>query len=513
MKDAAGTRTSERANRREATGPKGEGRDSPSTFPQYPEYKDSGVEWLGEVPAHWVVGPLRWYATIQGGVAKGKSYSDDTLTVDLPYLRVANVQDGHVDLSSVNTVTVALSEVDRYRLQPGDVLMNEGGDNDKLGRGTVWQGEIADCLHQNHVFAIRPNQYLLPYWLSMFTRSSAARSYFYLYSKQSTNLASISSSNVMSCPLPLPPTAEQREILSFLDNETARIDALVEEQQRLIELLKEKRQAVISHAVTKGLDPDVPMKDSGVEWLGEVPAHWRITRVKHIVHTVEQGWSPQCENSPVESESEWGVLKVGCVNHGRFVSQENKKLPDNLSPRLDLCIKADDVLISRANTRELVGSCAVPAVSYPNLMLSDKLFRLRVRETVADPRFLAFFMGAPQTRQQIELEATGASSSMLNIGQSTVLEMPFPCSPLEEQAKIRDEIIKQTWSLLDLAGQALELQKRLEERRSALISAAVTGKIDVRGWQVGQHAEQAEVLLAAEERAAYVYGKEPSDEV
>ncbi|BBI72701.2 hypothetical protein HAALTHF_23500n [Vreelandella aquamarina] len=208
-----------------------------------------------------------------------------------------------------------------------------------------------------------------------------------------------------------------------------------------------------------GLDPNVPMKDSGVEWLGEVPAHWEITRVKHIVRTVEQGWSPQCENNPVESESEWGVLKVGCVNHGRFDSQENKKLPAALSPRLDLSIKAGDVLISRANTRELVGSCAVPTISYPNLMLSDKLFRLRLHETVADPRFLAFFIGASQTRQQIELEATGASSSMLNIGQSTVLEMPFPCPPLEEQAKIRDEVIKQTWSLLNLAGEALELKK------------------------------------------------------
>ena len=216
--------------------------------------KDSGVEWLGEVPAHWMVGPLRWYATIQGGVAKGKSYSDDTPTVDLPYLRVANVQDGHVDLSSVNTVTVALSEVERYRLHPGDVLMNEGGDNDKLGRGTVWEGEIADCLHQNHVFAIRPNDHLLPHWLSMFTGSKAARSYFYLYSKQSTNLASVSSSNVMSCPIPLPPREEQRQVLDFLGRETARIDNLILEGEKAISFLQERRSALISAAVTGKID-------------------------------------------------------------------------------------------------------------------------------------------------------------------------------------------------------------------------------------------------------------------
>ncbi|EWH03242.1 restriction endonuclease subunit S [Halomonas sp. BC04] len=216
--------------------------------------KDSGVEWLGEVPAHWMVGPLRWYATIQGGVAKGKSYDVGTLTIDLPYLRVANVQDGYVDLSSVNTVTVAVSEVDRYRLQSGDVLMNEGGDNDKLGRGAVWEGEIADCLHQNHVFAIRPNDHLLPHWLSMFTGSSSARAYFYLYSKQSTNLASVSSSNVMSCPLPLPPREEQRQILEFLGRETARIDNLMAEGEKVISFLIERRSALISSAVTGKID-------------------------------------------------------------------------------------------------------------------------------------------------------------------------------------------------------------------------------------------------------------------
>ncbi|UYV20605.1 restriction endonuclease subunit S [Halomonas qaidamensis] len=216
--------------------------------------KDSGVEWLGEVPEHWAVGPLRWYATIQGGIAKGKSYDAETPTVELPYLRVANVQDGYVDLSTVKTVEVAVSEVDRYRLQEGDVLMNEGGDNDKLGRGTVWKGEITDCLHQNHVFAIRPNHYLLPQWLSMFTRSNTARAYFYLYSKQSTNLASISSSSVMSCPLPLPPVQEQRQVLDFLAIEAARLDDLMQESIETINLLQERRSALISAAVTGKID-------------------------------------------------------------------------------------------------------------------------------------------------------------------------------------------------------------------------------------------------------------------
>jgi type I restriction enzyme S subunit len=148
--------------------------------------KDSGVEWLGEVPAHWVVGPLRWYATIQGGIAKGKDY-EGRETVSLPYLRVANVQNGFVDLTEVKEISVLESEVERYSLRLGDVLMNEGGDNDKLGRGTVWQRQIEPCLHQNHVFAIRPNELLSAEWLTAFTQCDQARSYFFLNSKQSTN--------------------------------------------------------------------------------------------------------------------------------------------------------------------------------------------------------------------------------------------------------------------------------------------------------------------------------------
>lgn len=215
--------------------------------------KDSGVEWLGEVPAHWLVGKLRWYATIQGGIAKGKDY-EDKKTVSLPYLRVANVQAGYVDLTVVKEIAVLESEIERYSLKSGDVLMNEGGDNDKLGRGTVWKAEIEPCLHQNHVFAIRPNEHLNPEWLAIFTQSSRARSYFYLNSKQSTNLASISSSNVMNLDLPMPPVGEQRQILDFLADELLRFTELQSQAETGIRLLSERRSALISAAVTGKID-------------------------------------------------------------------------------------------------------------------------------------------------------------------------------------------------------------------------------------------------------------------
>lgn len=215
--------------------------------------KDSGVEWLGEVPAHWVVGPLRWYATIQGGIAKGKDY-EGRETVLLPYLRVANVQNGFVDLTEVKEISVLESEVERYSLRLGDVLMNEGGDNDKLGRGTVWQGQIEPCLHQNHVFAIRPNELLSAEWLTAFTQCDQARSYFFLNSKQSTNLASISASNVMSLALPIPSVNEQKKILSILNQSRLAHEELVNLATSTVEFLKERRSALISAAVTGKID-------------------------------------------------------------------------------------------------------------------------------------------------------------------------------------------------------------------------------------------------------------------
>jgi|TARA_R100000501_G_scaffold7307_2_gene15332 type I restriction enzyme S subunit len=216
--------------------------------------KDSGVEWLGEVPAHWEVSRLRWYATIQGGLAKGKFYASEKETVELPYLRVANVQNGHFNLDTVHTVEIAKKEVDRYLLKQGDVLMNEGGDNDKLGRGAVWNTEIDPCLHQNHVFAIRPERGLSSDWLAVFTQSESARAYFYLHSKQSTNLASISSSNVMSCWIPIPPEDEQDQIMEVLKESSTKLEEMVLASQEGIRLLGERRSALISAAVTGKID-------------------------------------------------------------------------------------------------------------------------------------------------------------------------------------------------------------------------------------------------------------------
>ena len=214
--------------------------------------KDSRVEWLGEVPEHWDVKRLKFIATVQTGVAKGKDTTGEK-TVEVPYLRVANVQDGYLDLSEVATIEITASDLPRYLLQPGDVLMNEGGDFDKLGRGHVWNGEVESCIHQNHVFAVRPHA-VASRWLNTFTSSAAAQFYFMGRSKQSTNLASISSSNLMELAVPLPPDAEQIAILDQLASALVRVDSSLQKTERSIELLKERRSALITAAVTGQID-------------------------------------------------------------------------------------------------------------------------------------------------------------------------------------------------------------------------------------------------------------------
>ncbi len=169
----------------------------------------------GTIPEKWTVAPLKTVAHVQTGAAKGKKDIDNP--VELPYLRVANVQDGHIDLTTVKTITVSASQIERYSLQVGDVLMTEGGDFDKLGRGDVWRGQISPCLHQNHVFAVRPNpDVLMPEFLAILTGSSYGKSYFLSCAKQTTNLASINSTQVKDFPVLLPDRDEQEKIVAVV---------------------------------------------------------------------------------------------------------------------------------------------------------------------------------------------------------------------------------------------------------------------------------------------------------
>ncbi|MDN7137890.1 restriction endonuclease subunit S [Pseudidiomarina sp. 1ASP75-14] len=442
-------------------------------LPSYEEYSATG-SWLGEIPTHWFNSKLKYIAGFTTGLTPPTSDSSNYDSKEKPWFRPEDLSEkGSLEINASKKISASAWKKLR-QIPVGSTLLCCIGSIGKLGY------LMRAATSNQQITAVTPKFDIVNPKLIFWILAASQRE---LKSLSMGNVVKILNSDRLGeLRVPLPPNNEQQKIAQFLDYETAKIDALIDEQKRLIELLKEKRQAVISHAVTKGLNPDAPMKDSGVEWLGQIPEHWETTPIKHVTKTFEQGWSPQCFNEPVSNESELGVLKVGCVKQGRFDYSENKRLPPELKFKSELAVKAGDLLISRANTRELVGSAGVPTVNHDNLMISDKLFRLKLTGQ-AISRFVCFFLTTKAARKQIELAATGASDSMLNIGQGTIREMPFPCPPVEEQRQIVDYVVRVNWRLLELAGEALKLVNTLKERRSALISAAVTGKIDVRDWQ------------------------------
>ena len=454
------------------------------SFPQYESCKDSGVEFLGEVPEEWQVIPLKrdLHFLTSGSRGWADYYADDGAL----FIRIGNLtrESSHLDLTDIQRVAVPEgSEGERTVVRSGDVLFSITA---YLGSVAVVPDDLELAYVSQHVALARlKGQYLLPEWVAYVTLSNIGKTYLETRGYGGTKIQ-LSLDDVANLTMTVPPIHEQAIITEFLKRESVKIETLIAEQERLIALLKEKRQAVISHAVTKGLNPDAPMKDSGIEWLGEVPESWKVVRVKHIIWSIEQGWSPQCEGFPVETPEEWGVLKVGCVNGGIFNPAENKALPTKFAPLPELGISAGDLLISRANTRELVGSAAVAVECFSNLLLCDKLYRLRTKPDNCLPLYLARYLGADRVRNRIELAASGASSSMLNIAQSTVLEMPIALPVLEEQHAIVSFLTTEAEKLDALMKEARQAIDLLKERRSALTSAVVTGKIDVRGLVVNQ---------------------------
>lgn len=213
--------------------------------------KNSGIEWIGDIPAEWRKTQLRHCAAIKSGITLGKKYEKTDSLVERPYLRVANVQDGYVDLSVLTTIEVTQDEDLKYRLRTGDVLMTEGGDRDKLGRGCVWHGEIEPCLHQNHIFAVQTSKdTLLPEFLEYLTVSDVGRSYFDVTAIKTTNLACTSSSKVLAFTIPLPSVEEQAEIVEALNTKCAGIDALVAKKQQYLTEIENYKKSLIYEYVT-----------------------------------------------------------------------------------------------------------------------------------------------------------------------------------------------------------------------------------------------------------------------
>lgn len=295
----------------------------------------------------------------------------------------------------------------------------------------------------------------------------------------------------------VPTVAEQTQIARFLDHETARIDALIEEQQRLIELLKEKRQAVISHAVTKGLDPTVPVKDSGVEWLGEVPAHWDVIRSKFVFSLVS-GYAFKSEFFQKNGGGEKVLITPGSFDElGRLYFSEKSTVQYEGEWQAQFELKVGDLVM------------VLTDLSYKKLILGraafverdDALLNQRIAKVVSTPRVKANYLwlgiNSEVMREQLKLTASGAT--VFHTSPEKVGDCWMALPPCEEQLEITTFVEEFHFKLDTLIQQVRDTVGLLTERRSALISAAVTGKIDVRGWQPPARAQAPEPAVAVAE--------------
>ncbi|ACL71696.1 type I restriction-modification system, S subunit [Thioalkalivibrio sulfidiphilus HL-EbGr7] len=440
-------------------------------YQAYPEYRETRHDLLPPIPVHWMTGQIK----NAHDVVLGKMLQSDAKTPAdrlLPYLRAANVNWGGVDLSTVKEMWFSPAERKALRLMVGDVVISEGGD---VGRSAVWQGELPECYFQNAINRARPkgehsSRYLY-YWMS-FIKSAG---YIDIICNKST-IPHYTAEKVQGTPFLFPPAGEQAGIAAFLDHETAKIDRLIAKQQRLIELLKEKRQAVISHAVTKGLNPDAPMKDSGVEWLGEVPAHWRLEKLKYTA--IFKGGGTPSKDSP----EYWGgdIPWVSPKDmKSRYVADSQDKITvEAIAASSTSLIGPGQVLVV---VRSGILQRTIPvAVNLVEVTLNQDMKAIDFRDETRS-EFFSYFVEGHEDNLLLEWRKQGATVESIEqeyLG-NTMVPMPPPSEMMEILQFLNGQLEKYRL-LTEKATRAIEL---LREHRTALISAAVTGKIDVRGWQ------------------------------
>jgi type I restriction enzyme S subunit len=416
------------------------------SLPRYSEYKDSGVEWLGDVPKHWEVVQFKQFVDIQNG-------SDH---------KHIEQSEGYPVLGSGGIFTYA-----------SDFLYD--GESVLLGR----KGTINKPLHITGRFWTVDTMYwtkISPDASGRFTYYSALTIPFDYYSTN-TALPSMTKGALSSHLVTRPPLTEQIQITAFLDRETGKIDALIAEQKLLVELLAEKRQAVISHAVTKGLNPNAPMTDSGIEWLGVVPVHWEVKKIKHLSIRIASGKTPLGGSEVYVDE---GVMFLRSQN----IYDEGLRLEDvvYISETVDKImsvsrVRANDILLNVTGA-SIGRSCVVPADFQPaNVNQHVCVIRLRM---ISHVPYAGWFFKSLPVKNQIDHAQNGAAREGLNFDQIGNMSITFP--PSNEQQAIVSYLDAEAEKFDTLTTEANRAIALLQERRNALISAAVMGKIDVRGF-------------------------------
>ncbi len=443
------------------------------SFPGYPEYKDSGVEWLGEVPGHWTISRLGFETWVRARLGwkglKAEEYVDDGYV----FLATPNIKGRDIDFENVNFIDEArYAESPEIAIRIGDVLLAKDGST--LGAVNVVRDLPRPATVNSSIAVISPGEKIDGLFLYYLFQSGYMAATIQRI-KGGMGVPHLFQEDLNRFYVPLPHHSEQSAIAAFLDRETAKIDALVAEQEKLIALLKEKRQAVISHAVTKGLDPSVPMKESGIEWLGEVPEHWGVVPLKFLAK-IGNGSTPNRDEMRYWENGSYPWLNSSVVN-------------------------MDQVTYSEAFVTEIaLAECSLPRITPPAIlvgitgdgrtrgMATTLLFEATINQHVAyikptcrrlGVEHLRRFFDMAYERLRFESKGSGSTKGAITCGQLAQICLPLP--PPDEQSAIATFLDTETARFDTLTAEALRAIELLKEHRSALISAAVTGKIDVRG--------------------------------
>ncbi len=442
----------------------------PRRFRRYPEYKNSCIESLGEIPKDWEVGRLKDHGALVGGAGFPHDYQGTDNEI-LPFYKVGDLStssDGRYMGQARNTVSLKIAAELRAHVIPVDSIIYA-----KIGAALLLNRRritTMPCCIDNNMSAYVPRRGALAsewafHWTTIVDFAALANP---------GAVPSLSEGDQADIPIVIPPMSEQRAIAAFLDCETAKIDGLVAGKERLIELLQEKRTALITRAVTRGLDPNVPMKDSGLEWLGEIPAHWTMKRLWHL--------------TPRDRQIMYGIVLPGPnVDMGVPIVKGGDVVATRL--KLDALSKTTFEIESRYVRSRLQGGDLVYAIRgsigaveiVPDELEGANLTQdaARVAYTKAtDGCWLLYALRSKVVFGQLEARAVGATIKGINIRD--LKRALFPVPPKSEQIEIASFIDAEAGKIEKLSSKVHQAISHLREMRTALISAAVTGKIDVR---------------------------------
>lgn len=440
-----------------------------SRYKAYTSLKDSGEEWLGFVPAHWNVIQIKHLSIVKRGASPrpidDQKYFDEE--GEYAWTRIADVTASDTYLMQAPQKLSNLGSSLSVKLEPGALFLSIAG---TVGKPCI--AAIKACIHDGFVYFPDlkiPSKFL-------FYIFAAEQAYKGL-GKFGTQL-NLNTDTVGGIKIGCTRNDELETIVSFLDHETAKIDALIEKQQRLIELLKEKRQAIISHAVTKGLNPNAPMKDSGVDWLGEVPAHWVVTQLKF--NTLEMQTGPFGSQLHAEDYVEDGIPLINPAHmiNGRIIPDQKVTVDEKTWQRLSRHqLKPGDLIFAR---RGELGRCAVVTEDQEGWLCGTGSLKAKLNERLT-PEYSFLLITSDGVVAELSLESKG--STMDNLNTETLGRIRLPIPPREEQQEVIEYVHAVSGKFQKLIENVDSAIALIRERRIALISAAVTGKIDVRDWQ------------------------------